>query len=86
MDVKLISFSVGPTDIFIMFFDGSFLQLTGFYRNPNILLRDDFLELLRKLQRTSNVLRFVCSDFNKIVSLDKKLGGATRSEWQISKF
>lgn len=75
--VSIRSFSVGHIDSVV--FDGSrSWRFTGFYGNPVVSERKQSWDLLYRLMGLMNMPWIVGGDFNKVLSLDDKLGGSGR--------
>ncbi|XP_050281349.1 uncharacterized protein LOC126722235 [Quercus robur] len=59
---------------------------TGFYRAPEVANLEDSWFVLRHLASQYNLLWVCIGDFNEIVKVEEKLGGAIRSEKKMQDF
>ncbi|XP_050245813.1 uncharacterized protein LOC126693715 [Quercus robur] len=66
--------------------NGFLWRFTGFYGHPETHLREDSWKLLSFLNSQFNFPWFFCGDFNEILSMTEKAGGALRSQCQMDKF
>ena len=68
--------------------DGNFGQwhLTGFYGNPDMAKRAESWELLKSLCGPNSLPWLIIGDFNKIVCVSEKYGGAVRPIRQMAQF
>ena len=61
-------------------------RFTGFYGYPETHLREESWKLLSYLHSQFNLPWFCCGDFNEILSMSEKDGGAQRSQNQMDGF
>ena len=61
-------------------------QITGFYGHPETHRRKESWNLLRDLNRRYKMPWMCFGDFNEIVSMEEKKGGAVRSQRQMEDF
>ncbi|KAK1554997.1 hypothetical protein Q3G72_020206 [Acer saccharum] len=79
IDVTVLSFSVDHIDARIRMPDGFAWRFSGFYGNPCPSHRGESWNLLRRLRAVDD-LPWVCGgDFNELLSVSEKRGGAAKS-------
>ena len=61
-------------------------RYTGFYGYPETHLREESWKLISFLNSQYCLSWFCCGDFNEILSMNEKAGGAQRSQRQIEGF
>ena len=61
-------------------------QITGFYGHPETHHRKESWNLLRDLNRRYKMPWMCFGDFNEIISMEEKKGGAVRSRRQMEDF
>ena len=61
-------------------------QITGFYGHPETHHRKESWNLLRDLNRRYKMPWMCFGDFNEIISMEEKKGGAVRSQRQMEDF
>ncbi|XP_030923509.1 uncharacterized protein LOC115950456 [Quercus lobata] len=61
-------------------------RITGFYGNPETWRRKESWDFLRSLNRMYHLPWLCFGDFNEVVSVEEKLGGAPRSQKQMDDF
>ena len=61
-------------------------RITGFYGNPETYCRKESWDFLISLSRMCHMPWLCFGDFNEIVSVEEKLGGALRSQKQMDDF
>lgn len=61
-------------------------QITGFYGHPDTHHRKKSWNLLRDLNRRYKMPWMCFGDFNEIISMEEKKGGAVRSQRQMEDF
>ncbi|XP_030970584.1 uncharacterized protein LOC115990959 [Quercus lobata] len=86
-DLEIKSFSNHHIDAVITEENSNFKwRFTGFYGHPQTHLRQKSWDLLDFLQGQSQLPWFCFGDFNEILSMEEKTGGAIRSQGQMDKF
>lgn len=86
IEVSISSFSRNHIDALVQDDNGRVWRFTGFYGNPSTSGRPNSWHLLRNLS-ANWVGPWICAgDFNEILSLDEKSGGATRPFQQMASF
>ncbi|KAF4366602.1 hypothetical protein F8388_004266 [Cannabis sativa] len=84
--VSVKSFSVGHIDALVQCPGRSLWRFTGFYGNPKPSCRSESWRLLCRLKDLFD-LPWICGgDFNEVLSINEKKGGADRSLCAISDF
>ncbi|XP_060961854.1 uncharacterized protein LOC133032051 [Cannabis sativa] len=85
-EVSVKSYSVGHIDALVQCPGRSLWRFTGFYGNPKASCRSESWRLLCRLKDIFT-LPWVCGgDFNEILSINEKKGGADRSLSAMSDF
>ncbi|XP_028106254.1 uncharacterized protein LOC114305372 [Camellia sinensis] len=87
IQVNVQSYSVGHIDAFVEAGLGDHTwRFTGFYGNPDTLLRKDSWALLRRLAGCFQMPWLCAGDFNEILFCREKLGVLGRSQIQLDNF
>lgn len=76
--MNLFSLSIGHIGASVTFTNGKKLQVTRLYRNSEVTLRKQSWKLLQGIASPVDIPWLICGDFNKIVSMDEKMGGDLR--------
>ena len=85
--VEVQSYSGYFIDAFVTDSDSGFQwRITGFYGNPKTHRRKESWDLLKYLSQKSQMPWLCFGDFNEIVSVEEKLGGVQRSQYQMDAF
>lgn len=86
-NLEIKSFSNNHIDAVITDLNDSFTwRFMGFYGHPVTHLRGDSWKLLSYLNNQYSLPWFCCGDFNEILSINEKAGGAQRSQHQMEGF
>lgn len=80
VNVKLLSKSTEHIDYFVEVPCMENFYFRGLYGHLEMLKREQSWELIRRLLKPPKVAWLICGNFNKIVSLDEKLGGEIMSQ------
>ena len=80
MDISLLSYSRYHIDTIVTDDKNFRWRLTGFYGHPVATERCHGWTLLKRLAGFSSLPWLVGGDFNEILCLDEKLGGAIRNQ------
>ena len=88
-DIKLEvqSYSRYFIDVVVTDFESGFKwRIIGFYGNPETCRRKESWDFLRSLNRMCHLPWLCFGDFNEVVSVEEKLGGALRLQKQMDDF
>ncbi|KAK9983991.1 hypothetical protein SO802_033516 [Lithocarpus litseifolius] len=87
MNLEIKSYSNFHIDAIITELENGFSwRYTGFYGYPETHLREESWKLISSLNRCYCLPWFYCGDFNEILSMNEKAGGAQRSQRQMEGF
>ncbi|KAL5798041.1 hypothetical protein ACOSQ2_002861 [Xanthoceras sorbifolium] len=86
ISVSLLSYSNWHIDVMVTLDSGSCWRFSGMYGNPEAAQRVHSWELLRRLKGMSSLPWLIGGDFNEILRLDEKEGGAARPPFLINNF